>query len=256
MRKLRKLLMVALVGLLLVAIAGAGGVVLPVPSLRHRSARVSPAGQLPPADRDQGLCRRRPPDAGVCPGEAGVRAGRGDAQAADPGLPRGRGQEFLQPSRDRPAEHRARGADQRRAAGHRPAAGRRLDHHPAGRQEFSAHQRGHARAQDQGSDAGVPHRAGVHQGPDPRAVSQPDLPRPRLLWRRGGGAQLLRQVARRAEHRRGRLPGRPAQGALLVSPDPPARGRQGPARLGDRAHGGSGRDQRRRRRTRRAPRPW
>ena len=57
----------------------------------------------------------------------------------------------------------------------------------------------------------------------------------RLLWRGGGGAQLFRQIAGRADHRRGRVPGRSAQGAVLVQSGPAAGGGQGAARLGDRA---------------------
>jgi penicillin-binding protein 1A len=34
----------------------------------------------------------------------------------------------------------------------------------------------------------------LHQGRDPRALSQPGLFRLRRLWRRGGGAALFRQV--------------------------------------------------------------
>ena len=168
---------------------------LPAPSLRRRSARLSSAGPLSAADRHPDPRRRRPPDGRVRAGEADLRAGRGDPQAPDPGLPRRRGQELLQPFGGRPARHRPRGADQPLAPRREPPAGRRLDHHPAGRQELPAERRGLAVAQDQGGAAGVPDRAGVHQGPDPRAVPERDLSRPRLLRRGGGGAQLLRQVA-------------------------------------------------------------
>ena len=99
---------------------------------------------------------------------------------------------------------------------------------------FLLEQRGQPAAQDQGGDPRLPHRAGLQQGPDPRALPQPDLPRRRLLWGRGGGAELLRQVARRADDRRGGVPRRAAQGAVLVSSGAPARGRQGAPRLGDR----------------------
>ena len=51
-------------------------------------------------------------------------------------------QNFYQPPRHRRAGHRPRGPDQSRAAGHRPPAGRGLDHHPAGGQELPAEQRG------------------------------------------------------------------------------------------------------------------
>ena len=63
-------------------------------------------------------------------------------------------------------------------------AGRRLDHHPAGGQELPAVEQADHPAQDQGSDPGAADRAGLFQGPDPRALSQRDLSRPRLLRRR------------------------------------------------------------------------
>ena len=128
-----------------------------------------------------------------------------DAAAGDPRLPRGRGQEFLLPSRRR--SDRRCCARRSPISAHwqqQPAAGRRLDDHAAGRQELPADQRGLARAQDQGG--ADRHRAwseALPQGPHPRALSQRDLSRRRRLWRRGGGAELFQQVARRADARRG-----------------------------------------------------
>ena len=94
------------------------------------------------------------------------------------------------------------------------------------------------RAQGQGADPRLPHRAGLLQGPHPRALPQRDLSRVGGLWRRRGGAQLLRQVARRADDRRGRLSRRPAEGAQQLSPHAASRGGEGAARLGDRPHAG------------------
>ena len=83
----------------------------------------------------------------------------------------------------------------------------------------------------------LPHRAGVHQGPDPRALSQRDLSRRRLLRRRRGGAQLFRQVARRADASAeaaflAGLPKAPNSYHPMRQPE----ARQGAARLGDRPH--------------------
>ena len=61
--------------------------------------------------------------------------------------------------------------------GSRPPAAGRLDHHPAGRQELPADQRGLAPAQDQGGAARAQDRAHLFQGEDPRALSQRDLSR-------------------------------------------------------------------------------
>jgi hypothetical protein len=84
-----------------------------------------------------------------------------------------------------------------KAAGER--APRRLDHHPAGRQEPAARRRIFGHPQDQGSDPRPPHRECADQGADPRALPQPDLPRPERLWRAGRGARLFRQGRRRAD---------------------------------------------------------
>ena len=54
------------------------------------------------------------------------------------GVPVGRGQEFLQPPRHRHHRPRPRADHQFPEHGLRPAPGRRLDHHPAGRQELPA----------------------------------------------------------------------------------------------------------------------
>ena len=91
--------------------------------------------------------------------------------------------------------------------------GREHDHHAGGAQLLpvlgeDAHAqalRGAARLQD---------RAQPDQGPDPRALHQPDLPRPARLRLRGGLADLLRQVAGPADARRGGDARRAAQGAV------------------------------------------
>ena len=87
-------------------------------------------------------------------------------------------------------------------------ARRRFHDHAAGGQELPLEQRALLRAQVQGDHPGAAHRARLHQGADPRALSERDLPGQPLLWRRRSRAELLRQVAGRAQHRRGRALGR------------------------------------------------
>ena len=105
-----------------------------------------------------------------------------------------------------------------------PPAGR-LHHHPAGRQELPAHQRGVAPAQDQGSAARAQDRAHLFEGQDPRALPQRDLSRPRRLRRRRRLAALFRQVGARTDHRGGGLSRRAAEGAEQLQSVPPARAR-------------------------------
>ena len=126
----------------------------------------------------------------------------GRAEAGDQRLPRRRGQEFLRAQRPRLRRHRPRRHALRAELRLGPPSAGRLDHHPAGRQELPADQRGLAPAQDQGSAALAQDRARLFQGEDPRALSQRDLSRPRRLRRRGGVAALFRQVGARADRRR------------------------------------------------------
>ena len=72
-----------------------------------------------------------------------------------------------------------------------PPAGR-IHHHPAGREEFSADQRGILHPQDQGSPAGDADRAHLFEGQDSRTVSQRNLSRPQRLRRCRGLAGLFR----------------------------------------------------------------
>ena len=159
------------------------------------------------------LCRRRPPAGRIRHREPRLRADHRDAEARHQRVPGGRGQDLLHPSRRRSARRHQRGVDQRQESRRRPPAGRRLHHHAAGDQELPADERGLLRAQDPRDDPGAAHREGLHQGPHPRALSQPDLSRLRQLRRRRRGAQLLQQVAGRADDRRGGLSRRAAQGA-------------------------------------------
>ena len=124
---------------------------------------------------------------------------------------------------------------QNRGSGKRPAG--RLDDHPAGGEELPPHQRGELHPQDQGGSAGLPHRADLLEGQDPRALSQRDLSRHGQLRHRRRRAQLFRQVGERADRRRSRLSRGAAQGAEQLSSHPPARGRDRTAQLGDRPDG-------------------
>ena len=114
-----------------------------------------------------------------------------------------------------------------------PPAGR-LDHHPAGREELPADQRGVVRPQDQGSLAGDAHRARLFQGPHPRTLSQRNLSRPRRLRHRGGVAGLFRQVGERTDDRGSLLSGGAAEGAGVAASGAQPRPRHRAAQLRDR----------------------
>src|SRR5262249_26221441 len=88
-----------------------------------------------------------------------------------------RGQEFLSAWRSRHSGHPARRRHQSERDAIWTARGRRLDHHSAGGQELPARQRADHGAKAEGSDPCHPHRARLHQGADPRALSERDLSR-------------------------------------------------------------------------------
>ena len=152
-------------------------------------------------------------------------------------LPRGRGQEFLRAWRPRLLRHRARRHAVRAELRHRPPSAGRLDHHPAGRQELPADQRGVVHPQDQGSAARDEDRAHLFQGQDPRALSQRNLSRLRRLRHRGRLAPLFRQVGARTDDRGSRLSRGAAEGAHQLPSVPPARARDRAAQLRHRSHG-------------------
>ena len=129
-----------------------------------------------------------------------------------------------------------------------PASAGRLHHHPAGRQELPADQRGVVRPQDQGGAARAQDRAHLQQGKDPRALPQRNLSRLRRLRRRRRLAALFRQVGERTHHRGGGLSGRASQGADRPAPVPQSRSRDRAAQLRHRA---AGRERLHRRRCRR-----
>src|SRR5262249_39404826 len=112
---------------------------------------------------------------------------------------------------------------------------RRLDHHPAARQEPVSDPGTHALAQDAGTGACALARAQIQQDADSRALSQSGLFRLRRLRGGGGGAEVFRQTRASGEGRRGGE-GRVAGGrrrAAGVNPRPgraPAQTPTGPAR--------------------------
>ena len=63
------------------------------------------------------------------------------------------------------------------------------------------------------------HRDGVHEGSDPRALSEQGLFRRRALRRRSRGARLLRQARVRADRGRGGDARRPGEGAVELRAD-------------------------------------
>ncbi len=122
-------------------------------------------------------------------------------------------------------ERRPRGAGQCR---HRDAAGRRHHHH-AGRPQFLPHPRKDRHAQAARGPARLEDRGQPVQGRDPRAVRQPDIPRPAGLRLRRGVPDLLRPAAEGRDGARSRDARGPAQGAVGVQPGHEPEARQDPA---------------------------
>ena len=98
------------------------------------------------AGDDAGACRRRLAARRIRQRAAPLSADPGGAEARHQRLHRGRGQEFLRASRHRHSRHRPRRAALRAELRQQPPPAGRLDHHPAGREELPAHQRGVLRA--------------------------------------------------------------------------------------------------------------
>ena len=155
-----------------------------------RGQRGSPAGrsaaQLPAADHDAGLRRRRHDARRVLrraplPGAARPRA---EPRAAR--LPRRRGRGLLPPPGHRSVRHRARALRQPGQQARR--AGRQHDH-AAGREDAAAHPRAQPRAQGEGGHPVAAPREEAHQGRHPLSVPEPDLLRRRRLRRRGRRAR-------------------------------------------------------------------
>ena len=115
----------------------------------------------------------------------------------------------------------------------------RLDHHAAGGEVVPV-DGADAAAEDPRGDPGAAPGTALHQARHPDAVPQPDLPRPRLVRRRGGGAALLRQGGGRSRSRRDGAARRPGPGAVALLAAHQPRGRPGAPRSG------AGHDDRRR----------
>ena len=122
-----------------------------------------------------------------------------------------RGSAFPHPRWCRRRAHRRR--DARQPARGSPGAGRQHPD-PAARPPELPDPRQDLYPQGPGSAAGAADRAPVHQGRDPRAVSQQDVLRRRALRRRGGGDGLLRQAGPRAVGGRSGAARRPGEVAV------------------------------------------
>ncbi len=92
----------------------------------------------------------------------------------------------------------------------------RIDHHPAAGAQHLPDQQPDVRPQGQGGGAGAGPGAEIHQGPDPRALSQPRLFRRWRLWHRRRQPDLLRPWRRAAEPGRSGDHRRTGQGAVQL----------------------------------------
>ncbi|KFC72787.1 hypothetical protein FG94_01743 [Massilia sp. LC238] len=190
--------------------------------------------RLPAQDPAARVHARQAPDRRVRRRAARLRHHRQDPDPHEAGAARHRGRPLLPAPGHRLARRHARGIHQ---PARRLRLRRRLDHHDAGGAQLLPLQGEGPVAQDHRGSAGLPHRGRAHQGPDPRAVHEPDLPWQPLLRLFQRGAQLLRQDARRADPGRNRDAGRPAAEPLAPQPDrqpetraaAPARGARAPA---------------------------
>ena len=133
------------------------------------------------------------------------------------------------PGRPRPCRH-AQSHCRQRGAG-------RLDHHPAARQEPVPVAGPHHGAQARRGDVRHLARAALHQGRDPRALSQPGLFRRGHLWRRGCGAALFRTLGAFRDLDAGGAACRPAQGSVALCADAQCRARHYARRRGARQYG-------------------
>ena len=95
----------------------------------------------------------------------------------------------------------------------------RLDHHDAGGAQLLPVDREDLHPQDLRDPAGAEDREPAEQGPDPRDLHEPDLPRAARLRLRRGERDLLRQAAEGHHDRRGGHARRAAQGAFGLQPD-------------------------------------
>jgi hypothetical protein len=99
-------------------------------------------------------------------------------------------------------------------------------------------------AEDQGSAARDPDREAIHEARNLHAVLQPDVLRPRRLWRPGRVAAVLRQSGEGPHARGGRPDCRDPPGKRSPEPLRQHGCRAPPPQLHARPHGGSGLHQR------------
>ena len=175
----------------------------------HRRARRSAAQRHHPR-RGRHRARR----AGLAPRPCPPRRA---AALPHQGGDRDRGPTLLSSFRHRPARADARVLPQRKRR-HRGRG--RLDHHPAARQESVPFAQAHHDAEARRGDLRDLARAALHQGRDPRALSQSRLFRRRHLRHRGRGAALFRQIGALGHAAAGGAACRPAQGAVPLRADP------------------------------------
>ena len=117
------------------------------------------------------------------------------------------------------------------AAGRR-RPGRRLDDHPAVREELLPHVRPLADPEVQGDHHLRQDRPAAGQGPDPRELPQHDLLRPRRLRHPDRVQGVLQQGRQPAERGRGRHPGRHRQRAVAATTPRSATSRRPTSRPG------------------------
>ena len=147
---------------------------------------------------------------------------------------RHRGPPLLQSSRRRSDRPRAR---QRPQSGGWHRGARRLDHHPAARQESVPEPGSHHGAEARRGHLRHLARAALHQGRDPRALSEPGLFRRRHLRGGGRGPALFRTLVAVGDAHASGTARRPAQGAVALRADAQRRAGKRPRRRGARQHG-------------------
>ena len=199
---------------------------------RRLHGRQAAAGSLgdpgPPPQRQDRLGGRRADGQSWPDRRQGSLAGR-DEPLYPAGGDRHRGPALLRPLGRRSDRHHPRLHAEH--GGRRDRAGR-LDPDPAARQERLPQSRPDHPPQDPGSDPGFVAGAEIHQGPDPRDVSEPGLFRLRFDRRRGSVPALFRQAGRRGESRRGGAAGGPPEGAVAAVAGQRSGRRQGAGRGG------------------------
>ena len=141
---------------------------------RADPARHQPIGAIAAAAERHDPRRRRQPARDLRRSVRPAADLEGDVALSARGGHRDRGPPVLQPFRHRPDRAAARGAGRSRR---RPRRRRRQHDHPATGQEPVSDTRAEPRAQNPRNPAGTVARTSVHQGRDPRNLSEPGLSR-------------------------------------------------------------------------------